>query len=74
MKRIIFKYRSSKYRRFTGGLIFAVIAVIALALCQLSIIDNQEQMTVVIYFCIAVISMLMGFVAMFRDSKAPKQI
>lgn len=74
MKRIIFKYRSSKYKRFTGGLLFAVIAVIALALCQIGIAGNEEQITVVMHFCVAVLSMLMGFVTMFRDNKYPKQI
>lgn len=65
MKKYISKIRSSKFKRFAEGFLFAVISVIALLLCQSAIYNNQKQLIVLTYYAIAVLSMAMGFVAMF---------
>jgi len=68
MKRIISKYRSSKFKRFANGLLFAAISAMALALCKLGIIYNQELIIVLMHFCLAILSMTLGFVSMFYES------
>jgi hypothetical protein len=71
MKKIVQKYRFSKFRRFTNGLMFAIISVIALTLCLIDISDHSASMTeIILPFATAVISMLMGFLTMFREDPA----
>ena len=74
MKRIICRYQSSKFKRFVSGLLFAVIALIALGLCQTGISAKQEQFVIFIYFAIAILSMTMGFISMFHEKKNVKHL
>lgn len=74
MKKIMHRYNTSKYNRFTGGLLFAVISIIALILCISDISDNPaSKAEIVIPFIIAVVSLLSGFVIMFRRNEIPKE-
>ncbi|MDF2539348.1 MAG: hypothetical protein K0S76_2369 [Herbinix sp.] len=69
MKRIVQKYRICKFKRITDGLVFAVISVIALTLCLTDILDHTTSLyDIILPFVVAVISMLMGFVVMFREN------
>jgi hypothetical protein len=72
MKRIVYKYRVSKFKRFTEGLLFAVISAIAFALCLAGISSGAAQEDIIVPFCFGGISMLMGFVSMFRRNELPK--
>jgi heme/copper-type cytochrome/quinol oxidase subunit 4 len=74
MKRIVHRYKISKYKRFTNGLLFAIITVVALALC-LSDITNYTttEVNILLPFIIAIISMFLGFITMFRDSGSMKE-
>lgn len=72
MKRIVYKYRISKYTRFTEGLLFAVIAGVALMLCLAQISADAAFGDILLPFGIGIISMLMGFISMFRRREIPK--
>ncbi len=66
MKKIVIRYRYSKYRSFTGGLLFALISGVSLLLCFSGISEYQEVgVKILLPFIIAVISMILGFVTMF---------
>lgn len=73
MRRMVYKYRISKFKRFTQGLLFAIIAIIALTMCLADIWASAEQEEIILPFCIAIISILMGFISMFRKTEIPKQ-
>lgn len=73
MKRIVNKYRISKFKRFSQGLLFAVIATIALSFCLADISARAAQEEIIIPFSIAIISMLLGFVSMFRKTQPQKE-
>ncbi len=67
MKKIVIRYRCSKYRRFTGGLLFALISGMSLLLCFSGIYKYQDTgFEVVFPFFVAVFSMILGFITMFR--------
>lgn len=67
MRNLLLKYRSSKYRCFINGLIFASLSAVALFLCINFILDNTATRFEVLFpFLICIISMLLGFVSMFR--------
>lgn len=74
MKKMINRYRISKFKRFSNGLLFAMISVVCLILC---VIDIPKQTTlqadILLPFIIAVISMLLGFISIFHEEEAPKQ-
>lgn len=69
MKNFIHRYRMSKYRCFAGGLLFAVISATALIFC-LSYADFQPdaQVKITLCFVIAISSLLMGLIYMFRNN------
>lgn len=73
MKKIIQKYRFSKYKKFTNGLLFAVISLISLYLC-ISDIYNQtdSRLEILLPFIVAIISMALGFLTMFHNNKIPE--
>lgn len=69
MKKIVIRYRCSKYRSFTGGLLFALISCVALLLCFSGLEKYQDTgMRILVPFIVAIISMVLGFVTMFRRS------
>lgn len=70
MQTYINKYKSSKYRSFVSCLLFAIVAIAALILCVMSLKDNGTSIYVVLFhFSIALLSMFMGFLVMFRPYK-----
>lgn len=73
MKKVVRRLRFSKYKRFTEGLLFAIISGIALILC-LSIMTSRvvSSVDILLPFSIAIISMLLGFVVMFRQDVSSK--
>lgn len=73
MKKLVKRYRFSKYKKFTEGLLFAIISGIALILC-LSIMTSRvaSSVEIIFPFTVAIISMLMGFVVMFRQDVTSK--
>jgi hypothetical protein len=74
MKKIVHKYRVSKFKCFMSGMLFAVISVIALALCLTDIYKQTAVNTeIILPFTIAIISMLMGLFSMFKNNEVPKE-
>jgi hypothetical protein len=73
MKKNVRKFRAKKYKRFTSGLLFAIISIIALILCLFEISDHAGSLfDIILPFGIAIISMLMGFISMFHENEASK--
>ncbi len=74
MKKMMTRYRCSKYRSFTGGLLFALISCVALLLCfsGLKGYQNTGINHILLPFIIAIISMILGFVTMFHHSYVTK--
>lgn len=73
MKKIIYRYRISKFRRFTQGLLFAVISATALILCLTVVYAESDSRFLISFtFGIAIISMLLGLVSMFHKEQVPK--
>ncbi len=71
MKKIVRKYRISKFKCFTNGLVFALISVSALFLCLTEMSKHTASMTgIILPFDVAIISMMMGFLTMFRQEDA----
>ncbi len=69
MRKIVRKYRISKFRCFMNGLAFGMIAFIALLLCLINMYNPEVTRTAVLLpFGIAFMSLLMGCVSMFRIS------
>jgi len=71
MKKVIKKFKSCRLKIFYKGLLFASISVIALLLCLHSISSNNSTQTdVLLPFLLAILSLFMGFAAMFHDNIA----
>ena len=74
MKKFVYKYRISKFRRFTAGLLFAIISATALILCYTVTFDKTNSHLIIsLIFSIAIVSMLMGLISMFRKEQMPKR-
>ncbi|MDD3174803.1 MAG: hypothetical protein PHF63_14310 [Herbinix sp.] len=74
MKKIVHNYRISKYSRFTSGLLFAVISAVALILCvSYTYSQTNSRFGISLTFAIAIFSLLMGMVSMFRNNEVPKE-
>jgi len=74
MKRFVHRYRISKFKRFTNGLLFAMISLIALSLCLVGIyISGATQRDIILPFVIGMLSLFMGIVAMFHNSEPRKE-
>ncbi len=73
MKKMVNKYRISKFHRFMNGLVFGIISVIALLLCLSSISGYKStDATVILWFLISICSMLLGLFSMFRTKEGQK--
>ncbi|WP_197661703.1 hypothetical protein [Mobilitalea sibirica] len=72
MKKLVLKYRISKFKCFANGLLFAGITLIALILCVSDLTNNTSSKHAMFPFMIAIISLLMGFVTMFYHRKQPR--
>lgn len=69
MKKLINKYQISKFKCFINGLLFAIIALIAIALCILGISNHSiNKIEILLPFCIAITSISMGCVSMFHNN------
>lgn len=67
MRNFMYKYRSNKFRCFLNGLIFALLSIIAMYLCVNFLMDKTAtRLDVLFPFILSVISMLLGFISMFR--------
>lgn len=74
MRKIVHKYKIYKFKRFTNGLLFAIISIIALTLCLMDITDHAASpYEIILPFSVAIISMLMGFITMFHDNQSTKE-
>lgn len=75
MKKLINRYQISKFKCFINGLLFAIIALIAIRLCMIEIWDrNINKADILIPFIIAVVSIVMGFISMFHTNIPAKKI
>ncbi len=73
MGRIVKRYRFSRYNRFLNGLLFAMVASVALWLCVTGISEYpNSRLEILLPFIVAVISMILGFVTMVRQPEAAK--
>ena len=74
MKKMVNRYKISKFKCFMNGLIFAVISIVALPLCLSGLSDYAASGSAVILpFFIAIISLLLGLVSMFRSKEIRKE-
>ncbi len=74
MKNIVYRYQISKFKRFANGLMFALISIIGLSLCLVDIFNNTIVSAGIFFpFSIAILSMLMGLVTMFKNQEVPKR-
>lgn len=68
MKKIVHRYRISKFKRFANGLLFAAISCTALIICFYgSSAHPIPKNDIVLPFTIAVISLILGFFTMFHS-------
>ncbi len=74
MKRMVNRYKISKFKRCMNGMIFGLISIIALILCMSDISQySTMESKVILPFFIAIVSMLLGLFTMLRDQKRPKE-
>lgn len=73
MKKMVNRYKISKFKRFMNGLIFGIISVITLLLCLSSItVYRSTDTNVILWFFISICSMLMGLFSMFKTKEGRK--
>lgn len=69
MRSLMYRYRSSKFKCFLNGLVFALLSIIAMLLCINFLMDQTAtRLDVLFPFVLSVISMLLGFISMFRTN------
>jgi len=74
MRRMVKKYKFSKFKCFMNGMIFASISLISLILCMSEItVYSAEPSEVILPFFIAIISMLLGLFSMFYNKNIGKE-
>lgn len=74
MRRMVKKYKISKFKCFMNGMIFASISLISLILCMSEItVYSAEPSEVILPFFIAIISMLLGLFSMFYNKNISKE-
>lgn len=65
MKRMVYRYRISKFKRCMNGTIFGLISFVALVLCMSDLTRySSTEAGVVLPFFIAIVSMIMGLFSM----------
>jgi|GEM_PF-1418939 len=70
MSKLIKQYRISKYKHLVGGLLFAIISMIAIIFSIYAIINHvASETSIILSFFISVISLFMGFIAMFYNNE-----
>ena len=74
MKKVVYRYKISKFKRCMNGLMFALISTVALLLCLSDISQSTTaQLGVILPFFIAIISLLLGLFTMLRDQGRTKE-
>ncbi len=74
MRRLVQKYRFSKFRCFLSGLVYASISAIALMLCLTYIYtQGEERVMISLTFAIAITSLLLGLVSMFGENEETRE-
>ena len=73
MKRMVYRYKISKFKRCMNGMIFGFISIVALLLC-LSDLSHYTSATteVILPFFIAIVSMILGLFTMLREQGRTK--
>lgn len=73
MKKMVYRYKISKFHRFLNGLVFGIISVITLLLCLSSMYGyHSKDSQVILWFFISFCSMLLGLFSMFRTKEGQK--
>lgn len=74
MKRMVYRYKISKFNRFMNGMVFALISMIALILCMSDITQSSaNESGFILPFFIAIVSLLLGLFTMLRDKEIRKE-
>jgi hypothetical protein len=74
MRKLIYQYNNYKYKRFTNGLLFAVISSTALLLCLSGIyFRTADRFHIMLFFAVAAVSLFMGLYSMFCKNKNAKE-
>ncbi|MDF2486530.1 MAG: hypothetical protein K0R46_2698 [Herbinix sp.] len=74
MKRMVYRYKISKFNRFMNGMVFALISMIALILCMSDITQSSANESGVIFpFFISIVSLSLGLFTMLRDKQIRKE-
>ena len=74
MKKIRDKYMISKFKRVLNGLLFAAITIVSISLCISKLSSSLVITTDIIFpFSTGIVSLLLGFIAMFYDFDPKKQ-
>lgn len=69
MRKLISRYKTSKFRCFLKGLIFAVLSLGAMFLCVNLLMDKTAtKLEILLPFGLSVLSMSLGFVSMLRTA------
>lgn len=67
MRNLIGRYRSSKFRCFLSGLVFAILSLGAMFLCVTLLTDKTAtRLEILLSFGLSVLSMSLGFISMLR--------
>lgn len=74
MRRVVYRYKISKFKRCMNGMMFALISTIALILCMSDISQSTaDQQNVILPFFIAIVSLLLGLFTMLHDKGRTKE-
>lgn len=74
MRKMVHKYRLSKFRCFVSGLLFALISMIALILCLVYIYTRADALIQIsLTFGVASISLLLGLLSIFGNIEMQKE-
>ncbi len=74
MKRVVYRYKISKFKRCMNGMMFALICGIALILCMTDLSHGSAtQYEVILPFFIAIVSLLLGLFTMLHDNGRTKE-
>jgi uncharacterized membrane protein YtjA (UPF0391 family) len=74
MKKVVYRYKFSKFKRCMNGTLFGIISIIALLLCLSDITSaSATEADILLPFFIAIVSMLLGLFTMLRDQGRTKE-
>lgn len=74
MRKILHKYRLSKFKCFVNGLLYAIISMVALILCLTYIFTQADaQVKISLTFGTACISLLLGLLSILGSIEVPSE-